>query len=105
MINVQDVRKRYPSPVSASVCNFKGEYCIGGALCKYMEPEADENYMPFPRINTLAAVLIKANPKLGTDYHTYALYFSREITKLNDHHNFDEAWKVLEEALTYGHDE
>lgn len=92
MINVEEIKARYPNPVKG-YRSFCGGYCIGGALCGFLgDPQAD-----FPNKSRVADELKKANPNIKNAWE-YAI----TIVNYNDDGEFDKAWAVLKEALEYG---
>lgn len=88
-VTMQAIRERFPRP--------GGRYCVGGALLLYAG-ECEPNLACFPSTQDLAAVLRDANPKLtGSWSNGYAVAIIEE----NDHGHYDEAWRILDNALTH----
>jgi hypothetical protein len=117
MITVDDIRQAYPNPEQLSSAAVSGAgYCVGGALCLYLERQGVLTYRPdvlagddpaakderdrdlrFPQDRLLAAALQRANPRLS---EASALVGAGRITSANDRGQFDLAWERLREALT-----
>lgn len=103
-ISVTKIREAYPRPVKAD--DGPDGYCVGGAFCKYLEfvnPDIPcYGHTNFPWKNVLADYLLEANPKLE-NYN--AARHASDIVEFNDDGNFELAWKRLDEALKYGHED
>lgn len=92
MLRAKDVRERFPNPVRAK---SSGEgYCVIGALDRVLG-----GCRSFP-IGGVEFILTMANYKLP---YYKAEYFATRIIKANDTGNFECAWAILDEALTWGH--
>jgi hypothetical protein len=104
MIHVNDVRSQYPEPVSED--DTSNGYCVGGALCLYMDftsRHIDNNIkgsgqMNFPTEKQLQAALLKANQDLSPEQ---ASDYAEGIITLNDAERIEDAWGKLSEALNY----
>ena len=95
MINVKELREKYPTPVAAVT---KDGYCVGGALCLELDEMSKFPADRFPTVSDLRDALIRANPNLYSDDATD---YANLITHSNDAENFEDAWRTLETALTY----
>ena len=104
MIHVNDVRSQYPEPVSED--DVSDGYCVGGALCLYMDftsRHIDNNIkgsgqMNFPTEKQLQAALLKVNRDLSMEQ---ASDYAEGIITLNDAERIEDAWSKLSEALSY----
>lgn len=94
-MTARDIRERYPHPHTASQASAT-DYCVGGALCKYLAAKAGWHGDNFPMVSALSDVLQEAN-----DHLTYAgaLRRAKGITVANDCGQFDRAWHLLDLAL------
>lgn len=99
-ITVEKIRAMYPDPVISSKGIENGRYCVGGALCLYTGIESR-----IPMTATLANRLRVINPALWDKTprtlkdmgSTYAF----QIITANDDGDFEKAWQLLGEALTF----
>src|SRR5947208_17018520 len=94
-ISVKELREKYPSPVASIT---KDGYCVGGALCLELNEMGKFTADRFPIGRELCDALIVANPNLYSDD---AMDYANLITRSNDAGKFEEAWQMLETALTY----
>ena len=103
----QQIMTQYPHPVPAHtglLIDARPEaYCIGGACCLTF-PEAVKGVTPrrFPNPRDLAEWLVALNPQLD-DWRAFDL--AGLITHNNDAGHFSRAWRLVDQALTYGHQE
>lgn len=93
MITAAEIRAKYPNPSACGVSHDESNYCVGGALCQFL----GEDYR-FPLPGEMADRLGRINPSLNADR---ALEFGFEIMNANEEQNFDRAWQLLDEALTW----
>lgn len=99
MIRAKEVREKHPHVMSAG--GPVGTYCVGGAFLIFMRSSGDlrANPYPFPNHQYLAEKLRIANDLLSWDR---AIYYAQQITSRNDAYEFEKAWELLDEALTFG---
>lgn len=105
------LKKQYPNPRMAPTKQEKTDvldnnwYCVGGALCLYLNQQkrlvdfifpTQKHPLNFPSQRRLSYALQEANPKLEINA---ADYYAEEIIKWNDAGEFKLAWKALREAL------
>ena len=101
MINVQDIRQKFPSPKSAKRLVFKSDYSILGALYSSVLDlpfNCLDTTFRFPTITIASIMLMTANSSLK---EAQARRFASEISVLNDKENFEAAWELLDKALSY----
>ena len=102
MINVKELKEKYPNPVTSITATItdirKGSYCVGGALCLELNKTGGYTATTFPSSVYLRDALIIANPNLSIDDGEY---YADLIIDLNDAREFKHAWQMLERALTY----
>lgn len=97
-LTVGQIRFRYPAPTAMKNEDWLWEsppdyYCVGGALCAFLGYTA----AGFPSIEEVAYALLQANPDL---LEFQAERFAAGIACENDHERFEDAWRILDEALT-----
>lgn len=101
-MTARDIRKRYPDPQSGepeAPLRYPGiddNYCVGGALCKYLGSQEGWQGANFPTVSALCDVLQEANDRLTT---ASALRRAKDITLANDCEEFERAWHLLDLAL------
>jgi hypothetical protein len=97
------VRERFPNPISlnAPEAHKPGCYCVGGAFLAVLDETATPGYpdIPFPEPEVIAEGLRRANPSLTVDRSNR---YAWNIINDNDAEDFDDAWKDLDAAMTYG---
>jgi hypothetical protein len=105
-MTARDIRMRYPHPQSGLTPaplrypHLDDNYCVGGALCKYLGSEEGWQGANFPMVSALCDVLQEANAHLT---YAGALRRSAAITRVNDAGNFEKAWHLLDLALKAKH--
>ncbi len=101
-MTAQEIRERYPHPQSGSTPapltypRLEDNYCVGGALCKYLASAEGWQGANFPMVCTLCDVLQEANEHLA---YAGPLRRAKGITLANDCGQFDRAWRLLDLAL------
>jgi hypothetical protein len=113
MPTMQEIRDRYPSPVTSETRyghSRKGCYCVGGAVALYVlhtlttsSPRAEDHsvLVRFPEAQDLRHYLIDLNENLPREV---AAEYADEIICYNDDGAFEAAWFTLNLALTYTED-
>jgi hypothetical protein len=99
MIRAKAIKEKYPHVTEAQP-ELSG-YCVGGAFLMFLKEYGNMNVTeyPFPHGAYIADILRRVNPMLPWDR---AIYYGSQITHWNDASRFDEAWDMLDEALTFG---
>jgi hypothetical protein len=98
-MTAQEIRALYPNPISADTplaCRAEDDYCVGGALCKYLGRGTGWEGERFPMVAALTDVLQEANTRLP---YLSAQKRAEKITRANDAGNIDKAWQLLDYAL------
>jgi hypothetical protein len=109
MVNVQQLKRRYPSPVKGNV-RGSGTYCVGGAFVLetlrsgLFGENGYEQYIGlrtyeggcFPPAEAIARALVIVQPALD---HDRADIIARYIVAANDSGEFDRAWEYLDDGL------
>jgi hypothetical protein len=94
---LKQIREKYPYPSRLPHGDESWgdeSYCVGGALCQFVG-----NGIEFPTVSMLANVLCAVNKNLSDEKGgEYAF----KIIMENQAGNFDSAWDVLGDALSYG---
>ncbi len=95
-ITIEQIRAKYPNPIAAKIKVDKGTYCVGGALCQFIDIKGPHlgSGMTFPRVSTIALALQKANPGIQNPYTV-----ADNIVSANDSNLIEIAWNYLDEAL------
>lgn len=94
--SIQAMRRLYRD-CARSGTHLGGRYCVGGAFLRARY--GDHACWPFPTASTLAMGLQGDNAALS---RSKAIRFASEIIRDNDRGDFNAAWEVLAEALSYG---
>ena len=98
------IRTHYPAPLAEqNSTGTEGEYCVGTAVCRFYGYDVDN----FVGESELASILATINSALdgppGNDNEegapALAWAFASAITAANDARDFEEAWRVVGEAL------
>lgn len=107
-ITAETVRAASGPVCSAAAYPLTAQYCVGGALCCYIaaldESEVDENAR-FPSPEHLDEALSNGRRINGLNPYPVDLYgLAVAIPAANDAGDFDEAWRLLDLALTGDND-
>ncbi len=102
-VTIEQLKAEFPNPVPA-LHSAEGEYCVGGALCRYLAKHGEtcpiSLYWPrFPSSTHLLCALVMSNNKL--DIST-ARRYADHIIWLNDVGRFEASWLELGSALEHG---
>lgn len=96
-VTMRQIRRRFPQPVSTHVVQdsplYMDSYCIGGAVCHM----AGLLSIRFPHRLYFRDALLTLNPTLPFDE---AQSYADAIIVANDSDDFQEAWTLLDKALT-----
>lgn len=87
------IRASFPHPSHEAASQ---NYCVGGALLSFFDPQTSGPVFPSQR--RLMQLLQKANPDLS---EILALLYSGSVIRLNDQQDFKGAWQQLRLALTH----
>lgn len=94
MLSIQELRHKYPNPRRCSQNGVSSKsYCVGGALTIELGYGTRT-----PSKAELGNALVEANPNLRQNK---ADRFAMQIIQANDGEWFEEAWMLLEKALTH----
>lgn len=101
-LNVADIRRAYPDPVSA-IESGSIDYCVLGALVHSVRAKSPEmldgidfQCMGFPDEDEAGKLLARAYPRLELKEATEA---ADDVIAFNDAGQFDKAWAVLDHHL------
>jgi len=110
MLTIAEIRRQYPSPMSMREPDPDGAaYCVAGAIVQ--AHQALLTFTPdncaFPGEYEFTWALLELNPALDDadvddEEDTQAWVYANAILDLNDARNFEGAWRLAEEALTFG---
>lgn len=99
---VEQLKHQYPHPTIfdevKEVDDFS--YCVGGALLMDYAQYSERDYYVkrFPSDHELARVLLRINDNLDIQN---AYYFAEGIIRHNDNADYEAAWALLDDALTF----
>ena len=98
MQDIRIIRALYPHPMPARCLHLTERgYCVGGAIQCFLDRKEVPFGGAFPSVETLSAVLRRANPYL---HRREAKILARKITSANDDGEFDQAWELAEVGIT-----
>jgi hypothetical protein len=97
--DMHHIRTCYPHPIrlqdAANYVEAK-RYCVGGAVCKFLDLIGNAN--GFPDTSQLTRALRVANKQLP---YRKARYYAETIIRRNDSGQFTAAWFYVARALDY----
>lgn len=91
-LTFDELKQKYPYPVSATRKPFGGEYCVGGAFCLMLDAVTNDGEV-FPHVAILGRTIAE---KTGIDPDK-AFDLACEIAVKNDDENFEAAWALIGE--------
>ena len=97
---IDDLKKRFPQPVSVHEDNGGGNYCIGGAVCELAGRTSIEE-VGFPGHDQITMALIRLNPALLSANWDWSVDTAAAIIMNNDSGRMEAAYDVLHAALCY----
>lgn len=100
-ITMWKIRQAYPAPIQCPTERIITEYdyCVLGACMMFTNHTGETLHSTrFPEPVEMEEVLLEINPQLTEER---AEYFSKQIAFQNDANNIEDAWWLLDRALTY----
>jgi hypothetical protein len=97
---MHELRGRWPNP-TAFKYKTRTNYCVGGALCQFTdkaESTITSPHLYYPAHTYLALVLRELNKNLSARASDI---FSKQLIEANDAERMEDAWLILENALTH----
>jgi hypothetical protein len=116
ILTIAQIRQQYPTPMREVDRQGKAPeqcYCVGGAIVQAFRNLVPLSYVDdwqFPGESALAEALIDINHELDADevvdfHESQGMDFASGIIDYNEHGEFEDAWRLAEEALAYRHKE
>lgn len=100
-VTVEAIKQQYPNPATEKT--GVSDYCVAGAVAAYYNLQDEVSSFIsdrelFPDKQEAISILKQINPKLQFDL---ASDYAQDIIDYNDFGNFETAWNLVHEALTY----